>query len=79
MERAAKTQHLTVTLSISKAEFERLYRGQARTVIARDQQGRTIRFPAMSLRPFLSHQGIQGNFVIRVDERNRLLDIQRQP
>jgi len=72
----AKT--FTVTLSISKADYERLYRGQARTVLARDSQGTTLQFPALSLRQFLSHDGIHGTFVIRVNDNNRLLDIRRQ-
>ncbi|MCG6865929.1 MAG: DUF2835 domain-containing protein [Thiogranum sp.] len=72
----AKT--FTVTLSISKADYERLYRGQARTVLARDSQGTTLQFPALSLRQFLSHDGIHGTFVIRVNNNNRLLDIRRQ-
>lgn len=78
MAETEKARLFTVTLSISRAEFERLYRGQAKTVVARDQQGKTLQFPALSLRPFLSHTGIQGTFIIWVDNNNRLLDIQRQ-
>jgi hypothetical protein len=78
MSGAGQTQLFTVTLSISRVEFERLYRGQAKSVVARDHQGKTLQFPALSLRPFLSHNGIQGTFVIRVDDNNRLLDIQRR-
>jgi hypothetical protein len=74
--RGAKT--FTVTLSISRADYERLYRGQARTVLARDSQGKTLQFPALSLRPFLSHDGIHGTFVISVNDNNRLLDIRRR-
>jgi hypothetical protein len=70
-------RRFTVDLSIGRDEFERLYRGQARIVLARDKQGRSLSFPALSLRPFLAHDGIRGTFVIRVDENNRLLDIHR--
>jgi hypothetical protein len=71
-------RQFTLTLSISQAEYERLYRGQARTVVARDAHGKTLQFPALSLRPFLTHDGIHGTFVISVDSNNRLLDIRRQ-
>ena len=71
------TTEFTLTLSISSAEYERLYRGQAQTVVAHDTQGRTLQFPAGSLRPFLTHSGIQGTFAIRIDANNRLQDIRR--
>lgn len=79
MTETETTQLFTVTLSIGCDEFERLYRGQAKTVVARDHNGKTLQFPALSLRPFLSHNGIQGTFVIRVDGNNRLVDIRRRP
>jgi len=71
-------RQFTVTLSIGRTDFERLYRGQARTVLARDITGKTLQFPALSLRPFLQHDGISGTFIIEVDADNRLLDIRRK-
>jgi Protein of unknown function (DUF2835) len=71
-------REFTVTLSIARTEFERLYRGQARNVLARDAQGKTLQFPALSLRQFLGHEGVSGTFIIRVDASNRLLDIRRR-
>jgi len=73
-----KAQQFTVTLSISRAEFERLYRGQAKTVLTHDHTGKTLQFPALSLQPFVTHDGVQGTFVISIDANNRLLDIQRK-
>ncbi len=67
-----------VPLSISAEAYQHMYRGEARQVVARDTEGRKIQFPAASLRPFVTHEGIEGVFVIRVDENNRLIDIQRQ-
>lgn len=74
----AGTREFTVTLAIDRAEYERLYRGQARSVLARDAGGKTLQFPALSLRRFLTHEGIRGTFVICVDADNRLLDIRRR-
>jgi hypothetical protein len=68
----------TCSLSISAAEFERHYRGQASSVLARDAEGRTLRFPALPLRQFLTREGVHGTFVIRVAADNRLLDIRRR-
>lgn len=72
------TREFTVSLSIGRTEYERLYRGQARNVLVRDAEGRTLQFPALSLRQFLTHEGIHGTFVIRVDADNRLLGVQRR-
>ncbi len=73
-----EVREFTVTLSIERAEYERLYRGQATTVVARDSRGITVQFPAQALRAFLNHTGISGTFLIRIDRNNRLLDIRRQ-
>lgn len=65
------------TLHISADEILRYYRGQAGMVAAVAEDGRRLRFPAVSLRPFVTARGIHGRFVIRFDENNRLLDIRR--
>lgn len=70
-------REFTVELAIDLAQFERLYRGQASTVLARDVHGTRVSFPALSLRPFLQHTGIHGTFIIRVDGDNRLVEIRR--
>lgn len=67
-----------VSLNIEAIAYERMYRGDAQQVIAHDIEGRTIQFPAALLRPFVTREGVEGVFVIQVDEHNRLIDIQRQ-
>jgi len=67
-----------VPLKIEAAAYQKMYRGDAQNVVALDIEGRTIQFPAASLRPFVTREGIEGVFVIQVDEANRLIDIQRQ-
>jgi len=66
-----------VPLSITADAYQRLYRGDARNVLAHDREGRRIQFPASSLRPFVTHEGIRGTFIIRVDEQNKLAGIRR--
>lgn len=71
-------QSYTVILDISAEAYQRMYRGDARNVVAMDSQGRRVQFPALSLRKFVTTEGIRGKFVIRVDADNRLVDIQRR-
>lgn len=54
------------------------YRGNARNVIAKCLDGSTIRFPVENLRPFVTHTGVSGKFVIRYDDNNRLVDFEKE-
>ena len=73
-----RTNKFIVPLKIEAAAYQKMYRGAAQHVVALDVEGRKIQFPAASLRPFVTREGIEGVFVIQVDEANRLIDIQRQ-
>ena len=66
-----------VPLHIAADAYRRLYSGDAQHVLARDQEGRKIQFPASSLRPFVTREGIRGTFIIRVDAQNKLTGIPR--
>ncbi len=71
-------REFVVPLSIAADTYQHMYSGAAQNVIARDEEGRQIQFPAASLRPFVTREGVNGVFIIRVDENNRLLDIRRK-
>lgn len=65
-----------VDLAIPADEFRRLYAGTAHAVVARDRlSGRSVRFPASRLRPFVTPAGVHGRFELQVTEDQRLLDI----
>lgn len=68
---------IIVNLAISAEEFQRLYEGSAKSVFAHSIDGRSIRFPANILRPFVLHSGIRGTFQIDFDEENRFKSIRR--
>ncbi|WNM61909.1 DUF2835 domain-containing protein [Candidatus Nitrospira neomarina] len=60
-------QTVTVRLKISPERFQAYYQGVVESVVAQSIDGRRIQFPARVLRPFVSHQGIQGTFEITFD------------
>lgn len=64
-----------VNLSISRDEYLRVYKGVARTVVARDINGRKIAFPVNVLQPYVSHFGVSGRFRIEFDDNNRFKSI----
>ncbi len=65
------------TLHISADEVLRYYRGSAAMVAVTATDGTRLRFPAGSLRRFVTREGIHGQFLIRFDENNRLVEIKR--
>ncbi|MDH5218423.1 MAG: DUF2835 domain-containing protein [Gammaproteobacteria bacterium] len=65
------------SIRIPYDEFLRVYDGSAKYVVTRCHDGRRIRFPANILRPFLTHSGIQGEFVIVYDENNKFQRIEK--
>jgi hypothetical protein len=73
------TQTIEVSLSIPADEYVALYQGSVRDVVARARDGRTVRFPARILQPYVTHQGIHGRFVIQFDANNRFAGISRLP
>lgn len=66
---------VVVDLAIPADEFVRLYRGTARDVHAHTREGRSVRFPANILRPFVTRDGVHGRFRIRFDPRGKFVAI----
>lgn len=66
-----------LTLTIDAEEFVRLYSGSARDVVARADDGRTVRFPGAILRPHVTRDGIRGRFRIFFDGYGRFVSIDR--
>jgi len=68
---------IVIGLNIDSEELLKLYRGSAREVVARSLDGQNIRFPAEVLKPFVTHNGVQGQFALLVDASNKLIDLRR--
>lgn len=68
-----------IHLRISADEYLKLYRGQARFVNARSVDGRSVRFPAKILTPYVTRKGINGTFVISFSEQGKFQAIQQLP
>ena len=70
-------QKVTVRLNISPERFQAYYQGIVEHVVATASDGRTVKFPARVLRPFLSYQGVQGTFEITCDASMKFQSICR--
>jgi hypothetical protein len=62
-------------LALSADDLLRHYRGQAREVLARTHDGRTIRFPSSALREVVTDEGVYGDFALHFDEDHKLLGL----
>lgn len=67
------------TLNIPAHKYKYYYEGAAHHVVATSVDGRNIQFPAHVLRPFVTHNGVAGVFVIHYDEHNRFVGIEKVP
>ncbi len=64
-------------LNISSARYLDYYRGVARAVIVRSQEGLTVQFPASLLQQYVTHQGVNGAFVLTCDDHNKLVGLEK--
>ncbi len=78
MSSVTDNREYLVTLNISAEQYLKNYSGHARSIVTLDSRGRNVQFPATAMRRFVTHDGIQGDFLIRVDEDLKLVDIQRK-
>lgn len=65
------------SLSLTADEYLPYYRGTVKNVQVLSHDGRTLRFPANILRPFVAHDGIHGTFVLEYDQQNKFKGIRR--
>jgi len=66
------------SLNIPYEEYLRFYRAESRAVQVRTAEGVTLRFPAEHLRPFVTHDGIQGFFELESsDTGNKFVALRR--
>lgn len=70
-------REIVVDIVISSDEYQRLYEGSAKDVVTTARDGRTVRFPARILRPFVTHSGVRGSFLIRFNDQGKFMDVAR--
>lgn len=64
-------------LAISAEDYLAYYQGAVRQVVVTLANGQRLQFPADSLRPFVTREGVHGEFVLRVNAQNKLQGLER--
>ncbi len=68
---------LVLDIRLTAEQFLAFYQGHANRVLATSRDGRTVSLPAHHLRPFLTHNGIQGSFELEFSAKGELLSLRR--
>ena len=66
---------IKISIRISADEYLKHYQGAAKSVFTQSVDGRSIRFPAKILQPFVTHNGIEGSFIIQFDDNKQFKEI----
>ena len=64
-------------LRITADDYLAHYRGSAKSVMAVTAEGKKVQFPARLLVPYVSRDGVSGEFVLRYDENNKAIDLRK--
>lgn len=64
-------------LQLSYNECMDYYTGRYRSIQVLEDSGKTIRFAASNLRPFISSLGIRGRFRILLTRENKFIRIEK--
>ncbi|MCB9541647.1 MAG: DUF2835 domain-containing protein [bacterium] len=70
-------QRFVFDLRIDPETWLDYYRGPTRNVVARSRDGRRVQFAAKHLQRFVTRGGIQGTFVMVVDDNHDLVSFDR--
>lgn len=70
-------QELIIDLALPAERYLAWYRGQAGRVMMRSRDGRSVSLPAHHLRPFLTHEGVHGSFIMRFTAEGKLVSLER--
>lgn len=62
---------------ISSKEYLKVYQGSASWVNIVAEDGRRLKLPAKHLRPYLTHNGISGRFILKFDDKNAMIALER--
>ncbi len=63
------------SVQLSAAEVEDFYHGRAAWIQVRSQ-GKKIRLPWGHFRPFISHNGLHGQFELELDPQHRFVKLE---
>ncbi|WP_224745901.1 DUF2835 family protein [Neiella litorisoli] len=66
-----------IYVDVSYHELQALYNGAAQRVVVREKGGKTISLAAVHFKPFLTHAGIRGWFLLKTAADGKFISLRR--
>lgn len=70
-------QQLRFNLNISSHEILKYYRGNAQQLKVKLRDNRIVQIPLKNFRPFITHDGLHGEFVVEFNELFKLVSLKK--
>jgi len=70
-------QFIRFTLRLSYDQYSKVYQGIAKNVSVKADDGRRVEFPAGKIQPFLTREGINGDFELELSGHNKFVNIKK--
>lgn len=71
------SEQVKFSLNISRQDYLQYYQGQVKWVLVRSYCGRKIKFPANLLTSHVSHNGVQGEFILHYQTTGKAIELVR--
>jgi hypothetical protein len=68
---------LIIDLHMPREQYLTLYTTYIRNVRCVARSGQSVLFPVSVLKPFVTHEGIHGSFLLRFDANNKFRSLER--
>lgn len=76
-DKSNETLSIDFCLSITPQEYQKYYRGLVKWVLAKSSSGLKIRFPAAMLSAHITHNGINGRFVLEYTIQGKAVSLRQ--
>lgn len=63
------------SVSMNYTECEEIYLSHVKYLVVTDSKGKRIQMPKENLKKFVTHAGLHGNFAMKIDENNKIVNI----
>jgi hypothetical protein len=75
--KGASMPSLVLDVALSAERLVAVYQGRANRILVQSRDGRRVSVPAHHFRPFLTHEGVYGSFVLEFSDKGELVSLQR--
>ena len=64
-------------MGLSEHKLKSYYRGNVQNVVVTTNEGLRLQLPISVFRPYITNSGIQGIFIVYVDDDNKMIRVEK--